>query len=107
MSLYKTFEKDPLEILDYKYDFAGKTNAREDSDKDYLAAGETIVDANVTSSVPGELMVVSSAIADNGTSVLYWLSGGALGSIYIVTAHATTSEGRQVNRAVRVVIVDR
>lgn len=107
MALYKIFEKDPLEILDYKADFAGKTNAREDADKDYLAAGETIVDADVISSSPGELIVVSSAIADDGTTVLYWLSGGVLGNSYSVTVHATTSEGRQVNRAVRIVIVDR
>lgn len=107
MSLYKTFEKDPLEILDYKSDFAGKTNAREDADKDYLAAGETIVDADVTSSVPGELIVVSSAIADDGTTVLYWLSGGVLGNSYIVTVHAVTSDARHINRAVRIVIVDR
>ncbi len=100
-------KKDPQAVLDYIVDFAAKLNARGNSDYLQTTVGETIVSATVTSSKPLELVVVSSALVDTDTAVLFWLSGGVANKEYTVTVHITTSLGRQDDRSVKVQMVEK
>lgn len=92
------FSKDPNAVLDYKFDWKGKTNAGKDSD--WLTTGETIISHTVTAAAG--LTVDSSLTTDDDTSVTAWLSGGTVGNRYSVTCHITTSAGRQEDSSIYV-----
>jgi hypothetical protein len=105
----KKLQKDPEAKLDYLMDFAAKTNNRPGATTDYLQVldSETIVSATVVSSKPTELVIVSSAITDSNTSVLFWLDGGISGKEYIVVVSIITSMGREDDRSVKIQVVNK
>lgn len=81
--------KKPDAVLDYKVDLAPLTNGRADAVSDWLAAGETIATATVTSDTG--ITIDSSSITDSSTTVTIWLSGGTIYENYDVQAEITTS----------------
>jgi len=97
------FEKDPNAVLDYKWDWAALTN--ENGTSDWLGSGETISSKTVTADTG--LIVDSSSLTDANTSVTAWLSGGTVGVEYNVVCHITTSDARQDDRTIRIVVVQR
>lgn len=92
--------KDPQAVLPYKWDWAPLTNGTGASD--WLASGETITVATVTSSVPLTLIVDSSSITDASTTVTAWLSGGTDEVDYDVVCHITTSGAKQDDRTMKI-----
>lgn len=91
--IFKTFEpKDPVEKLDYLFDWAGDSNNNGLSD--WLAQGETIVDHTMTVNPANELTIVSSEVVNGGTAVLIWLDGGTNNSDYEVRCQIETSADR-------------
>lgn len=78
--------KDPSAVLDYQFDWAAEDNNT--GLTNWLAEGETIVSHSVT--VPDGITLVSSSIVNNGTTVLFWLSGGDNGVDYSVNCRITT-----------------
>lgn len=79
--------KDPSAVLDYKFDWASKTNNT--GLTDWLSDGETILGYNVT--VTSGITKVSDSLSDDGTSVVVWLSGGTDDSDYTVTCQIQTA----------------
>lgn len=100
----RTETKDPSDVLDYKFDFAGVTNAADDASSNWLQAGETISSAVVT--VATGLTKDSDSITDTNTSVTVWLSGGTSGTDYAVACKITSSAGRVLERSVTVPVTD-
>ena len=92
------FYKDPDDVLDYFFDWAGKTNGNWNSD--WLASGEEITSKTVTAEAG--ITEDSSAInaAKNGVTV--WLSGGTAGQSYEVSCKAVTNQGRTVEKTMRI-----
>lgn len=84
----KTFDpKDPIEKLDYLFDWAGDSN--NNGLTDWLAEGETIVAQTTT--VSEGLELVSSEIVNSGTAVLVWITGGSDNNSYEIRCQITTS----------------
>ncbi|MBX3629300.1 MAG: hypothetical protein KF908_05175 [Nitrosomonas sp.] len=105
MPRYRTYERTTTAVLDYKFDLAPLSNGREDGASDWLQLGETISDYTVTSS-DVDLIIDSSAIADDGTSVIVWISGGNItDGVYFVDLHVITSEGREDDFSIRLIPV--
>lgn len=87
--------KDPQAVLDYKFDWQPDANP-------WLAVGETITTRTVT--VPAGLTKNSDTLTDSATSVTAWLSGGTTGVDYSVTCHIVTSQGREDDRTMIIVV---
>ena len=85
-------EKDPQAKLDYAVDWTA-----------WLAAGETITTSTWT--VPAGLTKVSDGAVDGKATV--WLSGGTVGTRYAVTNHIITSQGREDERTLTILITDK
>lgn len=101
----KTYERTTTAVLDYKFDFAELTNGREGAVRDWLQSGETIDSYTVTSS-DVDLVIDSSSLGDSSTSVVVWLSGGDItDSIYYVTVHVVTTDGREDDFTIRLIPV--
>lgn len=96
------FQQDPDDLLDYVFDFAALTNGT--GSNDWLESGETITLHTVTPDPVG-VTVNSSSITDAGTSVTAWLTGGTSGTTYSITCHITTSEGREVDQTISILVV--
>lgn len=90
------FTKDPAAVLDYKFDWKALTNGSGSSD--WLASGETISARTITADTG--ITVDSSSITDTNTSVTVWLSGGTVGSNYVVACKIVTSAGRTDERSI-------
>ena len=95
------FEKDPGDVLDYQWDWAGKTNGT--GNKDWLASGETISSATVT--VPTGITLDLTAphvlgYTTTTTTVTAWITGGTDGTDYKVDCAIVTSAGRTVERSI-------
>jgi hypothetical protein len=73
--------KDPDDIIDYQIDF---TN--------WLADGDTISSSTV--SAPAGITLVSSS--NNTTAIAARLSGGTLGTTYVVPCQATLADGQKI-----------
>lgn len=86
MSLAYEFPKDPDEALDYGLDWT-----------DNMVAGDTIT--NVQWFIPAGLTQGSSAFTNNITSI--FLSGGTENQVYAIRCRITTSQGRVLERTVR------
>lgn len=93
-----TFTKDPQAVLDYKFDFAALTNGTGESN--WLADGETIIEATVTAEAG--ITVDSDSITDTNTSVTVIVSGGELDRSYAITCHIVTSSGNEDDRTIRI-----
>jgi len=88
--------KDPSAVLDYRFDWAPKTNHSGFSD--WLNAGELITSYSVT--VPAGIVKDSDELTDNDTSVTVWISGGSDGVEYSIVNEVTTNQGRTDSRTV-------
>ena len=101
--------KDPDAVLDYKFDWAASTNGSGSSD--WLGAGETIDDFDITITpvTTSPLTEDSSALADGDTSVVVWLSGGLEGTEYRVTCHIETDNAttREDDRTIKIKVRER
>lgn len=107
MPRYRTYERTTTAVLDYKFDLAPLSNGREDGAADWLQPGETISGYTITSS-DADLVIDSSAIADDGTSVIVWISGGDItDGVYFVDLHVITTEGREDDFSIRLIPVRR
>ena len=94
--------KDPDAVLDYKFDWAALTNGTGSSD--WLGAGETIADHEITISPVTTLPLTldSSAETDVDTSVTVWLSGGLAGTEYSVACLIETTAARTDERTMKI-----
>lgn len=94
MSTVNRFNKDPAAVLDYRWDWSV-----------WLDDGETITDATVT--VPAGLTKNSQVV--EASAVTVWVSGGTADSdSYLqLVCHITTSAGRQDDRTIHIMVVDR
>jgi hypothetical protein len=92
MSVLDCVIKDPEAILDYTIDWS-----------EWLPEGDTLAAATWT--VPAGLTLDSQSNTE--ALATGWLSGGLLGSTYVVTCHITTAAGRQDDRSLRVRIQNR
>jgi hypothetical protein len=105
--------KDPNAVLDYKFDYAPRTNGNTDVGMtDWLKTGEAIdsftlsVNAVTSGCLPN---IADSYLDDNNTSVVVWLSGGDLFMEYLVTSHIVTSSSpvaRQDDRSIKIKIMN-
>ncbi len=82
---------DPEDELDYQLIF----------DK-LLIDDDTIT--NVTwSATPAGITIVTAKNSFTETTATVWLSGATLGSVFTITAHVTTEQGRVIDRSFKVV----
>lgn len=89
--------KDPNDVKEYKFDFAGLTNGRVGAEADFLDSGETISSRTVT--VGTGLTKNSDSITDTNTSVTVWVSGGTDKTDYTVTCQIVTSASRTIEKS--------
>lgn len=84
------YPKKAADVLDYRFDFAPKTNGTGGSD--WLEAGDTIDTWTVTAATG--LTVDSSTREDANTSILAWFSSGTKGRVYKASCKIVTVGGR-------------
>lgn len=89
-----SFTHDPAAVLDYALDWST-----------WLADGETVTAA--TWVVPAGLTQSAPSPSHTGTSATIWVTGGTVGQSYRLTNHITTSQGRQDERSITLVVRDR
>ncbi|GIU69831.1 MAG: hypothetical protein KatS3mg002_1067 [Candidatus Woesearchaeota archaeon] len=102
-----TFKKDPLEVLDYMFDFAPNTHGVTEY-RDYLESDEIITTYTVTSS--SGITIVNDYITDDGKAVVVWVSGGELYKLYEINLFAKTNsspEQREIKRKIILEIVSK
>ncbi|MFE3229352.1 hypothetical protein [Nocardia sp. NPDC059228] len=87
--LYDGFDKSPTDIEPWTFDWSPD-----------LASGETIT-ASSFLTIPG--LTLSSA-THTATTASIWVSGGTLGTTYLVTNRIATSTGRQLDWSFQVTI---
>lgn len=92
-------DKDPDEQLDYMVDFSADPPLGP-----WLQAGEVITGHAVT--VQYGISQPIPAVATD-TTITVWLSGGMIGTVYLVTVNITTNQGRVGDRSFRVNIIQR
>lgn len=107
MTINNTFQKAPLAVLEYVFDWKPLTNLTPGGITDWLRAGETI--ASFTLDVDAGITVDASSITDGNTSVTVWFSGGSVGSKYTAKCRIVTSNSpaRKDTRSIVVEMVDR
>lgn len=86
--LLGTVKKQPVEVLDYDFDYT-----------EFLDGIDTLDSATTAVSPTGGLTVTGSIVGDR---VKVWASGGTDGSTYVVTVTATTVDGRVKQDELRV-----
>jgi len=99
------WKKRPLEVLQYTFDFAPLTNSRAGADSDWLASGELITGATVTTT--SGLTVDTYAIDSGAQQVTCRLSGGTAGQSYWVTCEITTDGTQTARRDKQIQVVSR
>jgi hypothetical protein len=80
--------KDPSAILDYEFD-----------SMNVLAEGETLIDAVVTTDIPG--LSITMVQIHEGRFVSWRAAGGAAGSDYLITLDYNTSSGQRDQASIR------
>lgn len=86
--------KDPQAVLDYGFDWST-----------WLGT-DTVESSNWSVSGDDSLLVIDDD-SFSTTAATVWLSGGTLGSTYLVTNHIVTADGREDDRTIEISIVDR
>jgi len=86
------YTKDPDAVLDYQFNW-----------ESWLADGDEIESATVT---PESGLTVDSTAVTAGT-VTAWVSGGTAGNTYDLTCHIVTTDGREDDRTIRIVVKER
>jgi hypothetical protein len=89
--------KDPMDVLDYKFDI---TRAVVGNNGDSIAT----IDATIEPNNPGDL-TMNSTTAD-GTVAVLWLAGGQTGTVYSVTLIITTVNGRTIQRSILLPVIN-
>jgi hypothetical protein len=87
-------EHDPNEVKDYTLNWSGSAPGPR------LATGETITTSTWT--VPSGITKDSDTDTDTTTTI--WLSGGTAGVSYRLTNHVVTSQGRQYDWSITVLV---
>jgi hypothetical protein len=90
-----TFEKDPVEILDYFFDWS-----------DFLGPLDTIATSTWAVSGTDAVLTVGSQTY-NASLVTAWAASGTLGVSYDVSNTITTLQGRTAKRTARIVVLSR
>ncbi|QBZ72713.1 hypothetical protein PP304_gp091 [Gordonia phage Phendrix] len=93
--MYDCYNKDPDAVLDYGLEW-----------DDWVIGGDTIVSSSWEVTGTDSSLVIDSDFQDVLTTGV-WLSGGTVGSLYILTNHIETSAGREDDRSFSVYIVER
>lgn len=88
-------EKDPQAKLDYAIDWTA-----------WLQASETITTSTWTAPT-GITKMVTPAESVVGGKATVWLQGGTVGQSYAVVNHIITSQGREDERTLLILISDR
>jgi hypothetical protein len=86
------YTKDPSALLDYILDWAGSFPSG-----DSLSSSVVTADAGIT--------VESQTVS--GLKHTVWLSGGTVGSSYLVVCEVTSAGGRRDQRTLRITVADR
>ena len=89
--LVKVFHKDPGAMLDYYLDWTA------------WLAGDTIVTSTWTAT-GGTVMLSDEAIVGSVTQV--WAGGGLAGELIDLTNHIVTTEGREDEQTLRLILRD-
>lgn len=84
---------DPQANLDYPIDWA-----------DWIQAGDSIAESTWSASPTG-LTIGTTGIAGTVTSA--WVSGGVAGTTYTLTNHIVLTSGREDDRSIELICVDR
>jgi len=87
-----TLLKDPHAVLDYGFDWS-----------EWLATGETISSSAWT--IPTG--IIKDSDTNTTTTTTAWLSGGTVGTTYLVVNRITTSAGRTEDRSVYIRVENR
>ncbi len=88
--------KDPADVLDYEFDISA---ALLGNDGDQIAS----VAVTASPSGPGDLVV--NSVAADGAVLVFWLSGGAVGTTYVLQVTVVTQAGRTVGRALLLPVI--
>jgi hypothetical protein len=89
-----TIEKDPQAKLDYAVDWST-----------WLQAGETITASTWT--VPAGIdQITPDPSFANGVATI-WLGGGTVGTRYDIVNHIVTSQGREDDRTLTILVAER
>lgn len=92
MTFVKKFDKDPSAVRDYTGNW-----------RLWLAPGDSIV----SSTVVAETGLTVDSESNTADTTTVWLSGGTLGSQYLVTTHVVTAGGREDDRSILIDIKER
>jgi hypothetical protein len=88
--------KDPTDVLDYLLDI---TDALAGDTGDGIAT----LDVGIVPNGPGDLVLNSSSAS--GTHAVLWISGGQIGTTYVVTVTIGTVGGRTIARAIQLPVI--
>lgn len=89
MAVIATFEKQPVDVLDYDIDYASWL-----PDNDVISSVQTTV-------LPIGLEIDTAIVINSGTRIKLWVSGGEAGETYKVEVTVTTSLNRVKQDEVR------
>lgn len=95
------WEKTPGEVIDFTFEFAGRTNGT--GDEDSLEPGETIASYTVTAA--GGLTVEAFSLIRSATAIVFWARGGVVPKSCLVTARIVTTDARIIERSYPIRIV--
>ena len=85
------FLKDPEAVLDYKIDWSA-----------WLG-----IDVLITSAWTVPAGITTDSDTSDATSTTIWLSGGTIGQSYELTNHITTASGREDDRTITIMMVQK
>lgn len=88
------YTKDPDAKLDYAIDWTAWL-----VDGDTLTAATWTVPTGITQATP------APSVAANKATI--WLSGGTVGTSYLITCHGTTAQGREDDRSITILVKNR
>lgn len=90
MALLATFEKQPIEVLDYDIDYTA-----------WLAGNDEIESVVATVTPESGMSADLVLIVDAKTKVKLWMHGGSAGTTYTAEITITTTDGRVKQDEVR------
>lgn len=92
------YSHDPDAILDYPFkwaDFLGDTN-------DTIASATVVASTITDDTTP--LTVGTVTVSADGLEVVAWISGGTLGKTYTAVCHVVTTDGREEDQSINLVV---
>lgn len=88
--------KDPADVLDYEFDISAALLGNE---------GDQIASVAVTASPSGPGDLVVNSISADGAILVFWFSGGVVGTTYVVQVTVVTQAGRSIGRALLLPVI--